>query len=80
MVIQFSGSSYVDVKDAEGSFIYSGTPADGDELTYQFDGEEEVEFNFGASQNVTLIINDEEVEFELDAIHQKVNVVNNSNE
>ncbi|MDV2685495.1 DUF4115 domain-containing protein [Alkalihalophilus lindianensis] len=80
VVIQFSGSSYVDVKDAEGSFIYSGTPADGDELTYQFDGEEEVEFNFGASQNVTLIINDEEVEFELDAIHQKVNVVNNSNE
>ncbi|WP_368504105.1 helix-turn-helix domain-containing protein [Alkalihalophilus sp. As8PL] len=80
VVIQFSGSSYVDVKDAEGSFIYNGTPADGDELTYEFDGEEEVEFNFGASQNVTLIINDEEVEFELDAIHQKVNVVNNSNE
>lgn len=80
VVIQFSDSSYVDVKNGLGNMFFSGQPASGEELEYDFQGEEEVEFNFGASQNVTLIVNDEEVDFPLEIIHQKINITNSVND
>ncbi|WP_100373141.1 helix-turn-helix domain-containing protein [Bacillus sp. FJAT-45037] len=75
VVIQLNGNSYVDIKNGLGNQFFSGQPAGGEELSYQFAEEEEIEINIGASQNVTLFINDEEVDFAIDNPHQRVNIV-----
>ncbi len=75
VVLTFSGTSYVDIKNGKGKMFYSGQPTDGDELEYDFSAEREIEFNFGASQHVTLTLNEETVDFPIDNVHQKINIV-----
>ncbi|UOE92780.1 RodZ domain-containing protein [Alkalihalobacillus sp. LMS39] len=75
--ISFSGRSYVGVKNTKGKSFYGQEANDGDELNYDFTGEEEIEFNFGDSRFVTLLINGEEFEFPQDpnkTVHQKVTI------
>ncbi|ARK30939.1 helix-turn-helix domain-containing protein [Halalkalibacter krulwichiae] len=74
VLIEFNGSSYVDIKNELGKTFYSGTPTKGDELTFDFEAEERVLFNFGASQNVDFYINGEQVDFPLDRTHQKIDI------
>ncbi|NEU29307.1 helix-turn-helix domain-containing protein [bacterium LRH843] len=73
--IAFSGSSYIDVKNALGKTFYSGQPKAGEEITFdELANEEQVIFNFGASQNAQLFIAGNQVEFPLDIVHQKIAV------
>ena len=79
VVIQFTGTSYVGIKNAKGKTFFAGEARANDEQTYDFSGEEEIEFNFGASPYVQLYINEELFEFPLDKIHQKVTIVFSTN-
>lgn len=75
--IILSGRSYVRVRNGKGREWFAGEPAQDAVLTYDLSSEEEIEFNFGASPFVTLLINGEEVEYPLDVVHQKVVVTFN---
>ncbi|WP_088105152.1 helix-turn-helix domain-containing protein [Halalkalibacter urbisdiaboli] len=72
--VQLSGNSWVDIKNGKGNTFYAGQPSDGEEIVEDFSAEEEILFNFGASQNVTLFINDKEVELPIEKNQQKINV------
>ncbi|MFC0471989.1 RodZ domain-containing protein [Halalkalibacter kiskunsagensis] len=72
--IELIGRSYIDVKNAKGKTFYSGTPSEGDEVPLDIEAEEQVIFNFGASQFVNLYINDKQLEFPLDITHQKIDI------
>ncbi len=72
--ISFTGTSYVGIKNAKGKSFFAGEAKAGDILTYDFTGEEEIEFNYGASNYVQMKVNDEVLEFPLDIIHQKVTI------
>ncbi|GAE24326.1 transcriptional regulator [Halalkalibacter wakoensis JCM 9140] len=73
--IEITGDrSYIDVKNALGRTFYSGTPTEGDVISLELEAEEQVIFNFGASQFVELYINDELIEFPLDITHQKLDI------
>ncbi|WP_100404423.1 helix-turn-helix domain-containing protein [Bacillus solitudinis] len=72
--VEISDRSYVDIKNGLGNTFYSGEPTTGVEISEDFSAEEEIIFNFGASQNVQLTINEEPVEFPLNNAHQKINV------
>jgi cytoskeletal protein RodZ len=72
--IELRGSSYIDIKNAKGNMFYSGQPSEGDEITLDLEAEEQIIFNFGASQNVDLFINGEQVEYPLDITHQKIDI------
>lgn len=74
--IELLGSSYVDVKNALGKTFYSGQPTEGEEILLDdLAAEEQVIFNFGASQNVNLFIAGEQIEFPLDIVHQKIDIL-----
>ncbi|MDY7222936.1 helix-turn-helix domain-containing protein [Halalkalibacterium halodurans] len=78
--ITFDGTSYVAIENGLGNTFFAANAGEGDEQTYDFSGEEEIEFNFGASTFVNLTINDEAFEFPLDTPHQRVNIVFNPSE
>ncbi len=70
--IELTGPSYIDIKNGLGKMFYAGEPQEGDVIVEDFTDEEEIIFNFGASQNVKLYISGEEVDFPLDIVHQKI--------
>ncbi|WP_257008150.1 helix-turn-helix domain-containing protein [Bacillus sp. FJAT-45350] len=74
VVINFTGRSYVGIKNTKGKSFYASEVTAEDELTYDFSEEEGIEFNFGASNFVEMTINGEEFSFPLDIVHQKVSV------
>lgn len=74
VVIRFNGTSYVGVTTADGESHFADNAEEGDELVYDFSGQEGAEFNFGASQFVDFVINGDPFEFALDIPHQKVNI------
>nr|WP_209122321.1 RodZ domain-containing protein [Alkalihalobacillus sp. BA299] len=73
--LSFTGRSYVGIQNAKGNSFYASEAKGGDELEYDFSSEEEITFNLGASQNVTMEINDEPFELPLDVVHQKITIV-----
>lgn len=71
--IEFSGTSYVDIKNAKGHFFEPGTNKEaGTKEEYDFSEEEEIIFNFGASANVKLSVNGEHIPFPLDPKNNSV--------
>ncbi|WP_332690370.1 helix-turn-helix domain-containing protein [Halalkalibacter lacteus] len=72
--IELTGRSYIDVKNAKGKTFYSGTPSEGEEVPLDIEAEEQIIFNFGASEFVDLFINGKQFEFPLDRTHQKVDI------
>nr|WP_078554569.1 RodZ domain-containing protein [Bacillus alkalicellulosilyticus] len=75
--LTFSGRSYVGIKNAKGNSFHAQEVADGDELSYDFTAEEQIEFNFGDSRFVEFEINGESFELPLDPnenVHQIVTI------
>ncbi|KMK77280.1 helix-turn-helix domain-containing protein [Alkalihalobacillus pseudalcaliphilus] len=71
----FNDTSYFDIKDESGTIIEGGSqPSAGAMLEFDFSDESEIDINLGASQNVELYVNEERVEFELEASHQYVRI------
>ncbi len=73
--MELTGTSYINVTNAEGTVLYSGEPRAGEEIILEDLAEEnQVVFNFGASQNARLFIAGELLEFPLDIVHQKIDI------
>lgn len=70
--IDLLGKSYVGIDNRKGKTFHAVTEDGGKTLMFDFSGEETIQFNFGASNNVKLFINEEPFEFPLDIVHQKV--------
>lgn len=74
--IELHGKSYIGIENRidnrKGKTFHAVTEDGGKTLQFDFSEEETIQFNFGASNNVKLFINDEPFEFPLDIIHQKV--------
>ncbi len=73
--VTLAGPSYIDVKNGLGKTFYTGQPSEGEVVFEDLADEEQVIFNFGASQNVKLFISGQEVEFPLQSVHQKIAVI-----
>lgn len=64
--VEFTGTCYLDIKNAKGHAFEPGTNKEaGTKEEYDFSEEEEIVFNFGASQFAKLVINGEHVPFPL---------------
>lgn len=73
--VEYTGTSYVDIKNAKGYVLQAGTnKVEGTKDEYDFSEEEEIIFNFGASYYVKLSINGETVPFPLDESVQRITV------
>jgi cytoskeletal protein RodZ len=70
--VDFQGKSYVGIDNRKGKTFHAATEDGGKMLAFDFSEEETIQFNFGASHNVKLSINEEPFEFPLDIVHQKV--------
>ncbi|WNF35386.1 helix-turn-helix domain-containing protein [Bacillaceae bacterium IKA-2] len=70
--IDLVGKSYVEIDNRKGKTFHALTEDGGKTLKFDFSEEETIQFNFGASNNVKLFINEEPFEFPLDIVHQKV--------
>lgn len=70
--IELLGKCYIGIDNRKGKTFHTATEDGGKTLTFDFSEEETIQFNFGASQNVKLFINEEPFEFPLDIAHQKV--------
>lgn len=74
VTIEYSGECYVDIKNGKGHVFDSGIKQAGDTQQFDFSEEEEITFNFGASPNVKLKINDEELSLPLNTHVQRITV------
>jgi cytoskeletal protein RodZ len=70
--IELQGKSYVGIDNRKGKSFLQDNVNGGKTLTYDFSEEETIQFNFGASNNVKLFINDQLFKFPQDIVHQKV--------
>lgn len=70
--IELLGKSYVGIDNQKGKTFHAANVDGGKVLTFDFSDEEKVQFNFGASNNVKMFINDEPFSFPQDIVHQKV--------
>lgn len=70
--IDLHGKSYVEIDNGKGKMFHAATEDGGKTLKFDFSEEETIRFNFGASNNVKLYINEVPFEFPLDIVHQKV--------
>ncbi|MCT8139882.1 helix-turn-helix domain-containing protein [Anaerobacillus sp. CMMVII] len=70
--IDLQGKSYVGIDNRKGKTFHAANVDGGKSLNFDFSEEETIQFNFGASNNVNLFINDEPFEFPQDIVHQKV--------
>lgn len=70
--IELQGKSYIGIDNRKGQTFYAQNADSGKTLEFDFSEEETIQFNFGASNNVNLFINDEPFEFPQDIVHQKV--------
>lgn len=70
--IDLLGKSYVGIDNRKGKTFHAVTEDGGKTLKFDFSEEETIQFNFGASNNVNLFINEVLFEFPLDIVHQKV--------
>ncbi|WP_161568291.1 helix-turn-helix domain-containing protein [Anaerobacillus alkaliphilus] len=70
--IELQGKSYIGIDNRKGKTFHASNVDGGKTLTFDFTEEETIQFNFGASNNVQLFINDEPFEFPQDIVHQKV--------
>ncbi len=70
--IELQGKSYIGIDNRKGKTFHAANVEGGKALTFDFSEEETIQFNFGASNNVQLFINEEPFEFPQDIVHQKV--------
>ncbi|OIJ17992.1 hypothetical protein BKP45_20285 [Anaerobacillus alkalidiazotrophicus] len=70
--IELDGKSYIEIDNLKGKTFHASIEDSGKVLSFDFSEEESIHFNFGASNNVKLFINDEPFEFPLNIAHQKV--------
>jgi cytoskeletal protein RodZ len=70
--IELQGKSYVGIDNRKGKTFYADNVDSGKVLNFDFSEEEMIHFNFGASDNVALFINEELFEFPQEIVHQKV--------
>ncbi len=70
--IDLQGRCYIGIDNNKGKFFFADNVENGKSLTFDFSEEETIRFNFGASNNVKLYINDELFKFPQDIAHQKV--------
>lgn len=70
--IELQGKSYVGIDNRKGKTFYADNVDAGKVLNFDFSEEEIIHFNFGASDNVALFVNDELFEFPQEIVHQKV--------
>lgn len=70
--IELDGKSYIGIDNRKGKTFHAANVDGGETLQFDFSEEETIQFNFGASDKVNLYINDEQFEFPLDIVHQKV--------
>lgn len=70
--IDLQGKSYVGIDNRKGKTFHAANVDGGKILTFDFSEEEAIQFNFGASNNVKLFINEEPFQFPQDIVHQKV--------
>lgn len=70
--IELHGKSYVGIDNRKGKTFHSVNVDGGKTLEFDFSEEEIIQFNFGASNNVKLFVNDEPFQFPQDISHQKV--------
>ncbi|MCD8502358.1 MAG: hypothetical protein LRY71_12700 [Bacillaceae bacterium] len=72
--IELNGTSYIGINNDKGMAFFAQNASADDTLEFDFSEEETIRFNFGASNNVELFINEELFEFPLDIVHQKVTI------
>lgn len=70
--VELQGKSYVGIDNRKGKTFHASNVDGGKSLTFDFSEEETIQFNFGASNNVNLFVNDVPFEFPQDIVHQKV--------
>lgn len=72
-----TGVSYIDIKDTTGKIVYAGEVTEGDNPSYDFSTEQSVIINIGRSTDITVLVNDEEVPYEIpptERVHQKIQI------
>jgi cytoskeletal protein RodZ len=72
--IDLLGKCYIGIDNRKGKTFHTATEDAGKTLMFDFSEEETIQFNFGASQNIKLFINEEPFEFPMDIAHQKVTI------
>ncbi len=72
--IELNDTSYIGINNDKGMAFFAQNASADDTLEFDFSEEETIRFNFGASNNVELFINEELFEFPLDIVHQKVTI------
>lgn len=72
--IILNDTSYIGINNEKGMSFYAQNASKDDTLEFDFSEEETIRFNFGASNNVELYINEQLFDFPLDVVHQKVTI------
>ncbi|WP_181186209.1 helix-turn-helix domain-containing protein [Alkalicoccus urumqiensis] len=70
--MSFSGDSWLQILNGSGEELHQQTHVSGDEVSFDFSGENEVVFNMGSTATATIYVNGEELEYASDATRQYV--------
>ncbi|QKS71372.1 helix-turn-helix domain-containing protein [Paenalkalicoccus suaedae] len=76
ITMTFSGGSWLQILDSNDDVVHEQTHDSGDEISFDFSGEEAITFNMGNVTTATIFVNEEELSYESDAIRQYVIIEN----
>lgn len=72
VTLDFSGDSWVQVYDSDDDEIHGQGYSDGDEASFDFSDESRVRLNIGNTRVTNVLVNDEELGYENEAVHQHI--------
>lgn len=76
ITMTFTGGSWLQILDSNDDVVHEQTHDSGDEISFDFTGEETITFNMGNVTTATIFVNEEELQYESDAIRQYVIIEN----
>jgi cytoskeletal protein RodZ len=75
LTVKQNSRSYIGVENGKGKSFYNKEMSNGQQETFNFTAEQEIEFNIGNTGAIDLLINDQPVVLSLDKPHQRIKVV-----